>query len=269
MIDNLRAYIEMYRDWGLEGVSVTPPNRGSKEGTGRPSHQKAGPPVETHASESRTDEPSLSSARDASSSKADALAVLRAEMGDCTRCKLHPGRTLLVFGDGNPNAELMFVGEAPGEEEDRQGKPFVGRAGQLLTKIIEAMGLTREEVYIANIIKCRPPGNRNPEQDEIGTCSPFLHRQIEIIRPKVICALGTFSAQTLLSTGEKISRLRGRFHEMNRPGIGPVKVMPTFHPAYLLRNENDKPRVWEDMKLILGELNRSVPPPGRRAGGRA
>ncbi len=191
-------------------------------------------------------------------SKSSALAALRAEIGDCTRCKLHSGRTHLVFGTGDPEAALMFVGEAPGEEEDRQGQPFVGKAGQLLTRIIEAMGLKRETVYIANIIKCRPPGNRNPEPDEIASCSPFIQRQIEILRPKVICALGTFAAQTLLGTGQKISLLRGRFHALpilfsDGPPTG-IKVMPTFHPAYLLRNPGDKKRVWEDMQMIMREL---------------
>jgi DNA polymerase len=187
------------------------------------------------------------------------LAALRKDIGDCTRCKLHGGRTHLVFGTGDPEAELMFVGEAPGEDEDRLGEPFVGKAGQLLTRIIQAMGLQREKVYIANIIKCRPPRNRNPEPDEIETCSPFLRRQIEIIRPKVICALGNFAAQTLLATGQKISQLRGRFHALpisfSDGAPAETKVMPTFHPAYLLRNPEDKKRVWEDMQLIMRELN--------------
>lgn len=145
----------------------------------------------------------------------------------------------------------MFVGEAPGKEEDLQGEPFVGKAGQLLTRIIEAMGLHREDVYIANIIKCRPPGNRNPEQDEIKTCQPFLEKQVEIIRPKAICALGTFAAQTLLATTRKISSLRGCFHDYHG-----IPLMPTFHPAYLLRNPNDKRLVWEDMKMIMEELKK-------------
>ena len=177
------------------------------------------------------------------------LDLLRSEIGDCKRCKLHPGRTHIVFGSGNPKADLMFIGEAPGEEEDRQGKPFVGRAGQLLTKIIDAMGLHRDEVYIANIIKCRPPNNRNPQPDEIAQCEPFLRKQIEIIRPRVICALGSFSAQTLLRTDRKISVLRGRFHDYYG-----AKLMPTYHPAYLLRNPDAKRAVWEDMKLIQKEL---------------
>jgi DNA polymerase len=176
----------------------------------------------------------------------DALAALRLDIGDCTRCKLHTmGRTQVVFGVGNPNADLMFVGEAPGADEDIQGIPFIGRAGQLLTKIIEAMGMTRDDVYIANVIKCRPPQNRNPEPDEVETCEPFLFRQIDIIQPKVIVALGKFGAQTLLRTLDPISRLRGRVFEYRGS-----KLSPTFHPAYLLRNPSSKREVWEDMKLV-------------------
>jgi DNA polymerase len=176
----------------------------------------------------------------------DALAALRLDIGDCTRCKLHTmGRTQVVFGVGNPNADLMFVGEAPGADEDIHGIPFIGRAGQLLTKIIEAIGMTREDVYIANVIKCRPPQNRNPEPDEVETCEPFLFRQIDIIQPKVIVALGKFGAQTLLRTLDPISRLRGRVFEYRG-----AKLIPTFHPAYLLRNPSSKREVWEDMKLV-------------------
>jgi len=174
------------------------------------------------------------------------LADVRADIGDCTRCKLHTlGRSQIVFGVGNPQADLMFVGEAPGADEDIQGVPFVGRAGQLLTKIIEAIGLKREEVYIANVIKCRPPQNRNPEPDEVEKCEPFLFQQIDIIKPKVIVALGKFGAQTLLRTLDPISRLRGRVFEYRG-----AKLIPTFHPAYLLRNPSSKREVWEDMKLV-------------------
>ena len=186
-----------------------------------------------------------------SPSKTQSLTELRDEIGDCTRCGLHASRTHLVFGTGDPQAQLMFIGEAPGEQEDLQAQPFVGRAGQLLTRIIKAMNLERENVYIANIIKCRPPSNRNPQPDEIATCEPFLRKQVEIVNPKVICALGTFAAQTLLKTDQKISRLRGRFHDY----CG-VPLMPTFHPAYLLRNPSDKRLVWEDMKLIMDALKK-------------
>ena len=177
---------------------------------------------------------------------AEALATVRAEIGDCVRCKLHAlGRRQIVFGVGNPDADLMFVGEAPGADEDIQGIPFVGRAGQLLTKIIEAINLSRNDVYIANVIKCRPPGNRNPEQDEVDTCEPFLFQQIDVIKPKVIVALGTFAARALLRTLDPISRLRGRVYDYRG-----AKLIPTFHPAFLLRNPASKREVWEDMKLV-------------------
>ena len=183
-------------------------------------------------------------------SPADALKAIREDIGDCTRCKLHRmGRRQVVFGVGNPSADLMFVGEAPGGDEDMQGIPFVGRAGQLLTKIIEAIGLQREDVYIANVIKCRPPENRNPEPDEVETCEPFLFRQIDVIKPKVIVALGTFAAKALLKTQDPISRLRGRVY--NYRG---AKLLPTFHPAFLLRSPERKRDVWEDMKKVRALL---------------
>lgn len=181
--------------------------------------------------------------------KARRLTALRDKIGDCRRCKLWTGRTHIVFGTGDPGARLLFVGEGPGEEEDRQGKPFVGKAGELLTKMIGAMGLTREDVYIANVVKCRPPGNRNPEADEIEACRPFLEEQIAVIDPRVICALGTFAAQTLLDTTSRISALRGKVHEK-----GGHKIVPTFHPAYLLRNPQDKRLAWEDLQIIMKEL---------------
>ncbi len=181
--------------------------------------------------------------------KQETLQAIREDLGDCQRCKLAPSRKNIVFGSGNPRAELMFVGEAPGADEDDQGLPFVGRAGQLLTKIIEAMGMTREDVYICNILKCRPPGNRNPEPTEIASCEPFLFRQIASVKPKVICALGTFGAQTLLRTKEPISKLRGHFIDYRG-----AKLMATFHPAYLLRNPNEKRRVWEDVQKIRDYL---------------
>jgi len=177
------------------------------------------------------------------------LKAVRESLGDCRRCKLAQGRQNIVFGQGNPEARLMFVGEAPGFEEDVQGLAFVGKAGQLLTKIIEAMGLSREEVYIANVIKCRPPENRNPEPDEILACQPFLRRQIESIRPRVIVGLGKFAGQWLLKTAEPISRLRGRLGDYEG-----IRVMPTYHPAYLLRNPGAKKDVWEDMKVVRGLL---------------
>jgi uracil-DNA glycosylase len=173
------------------------------------------------------------------------LLALREDIGDCQRCKLARGRKTIVFGQGSPSARLMFVGEAPGAEEDEQGLAFVGRAGQLLTKIIEAIGLTRDDVYICNVLKCRPPENRNPETDEILSCQPFLERQIDVIRPTVLVGLGKFAAQWLLKTAEPISRLRGRLGD-----YGGIKVMATYHPAYLLRNPGAKKDVWEDMKVV-------------------
>jgi uracil-DNA glycosylase len=175
---------------------------------------------------------------------------VRSWIGDCHRCKLSGGRKTIVFGQGNPNADLMFVGEAPGADEDEQGLAFVGRAGQLLTDIIEkGLRIPRPEVYIANVIKCRPPGNRNPEPDEILSCQPFLERQIELIRPKVLVGLGKFAGQWLLKTAEPISRIRGRLGDYRG-----IPVMPTYHPAYLLRTPSAKRDVWEDMKVVRGIL---------------
>jgi DNA polymerase len=167
----------------------------------------------------------------------------------CQQCRLHESRTQVVFGTGNPQAELVFVGEAPGRDEDEQGEPFVGQAGQLLTRIIEAIGLRREHVYLLNVIKCRPPNNRNPLPDELDACRSILQAQLACLQPRVICALGNFAAQVLLQTEEKISRLRGRLHR-----LGNIHVMPTYHPAYLLRNPHAKRAVWEDMQLVQRTL---------------
>lgn len=179
------------------------------------------------------------------------LAAIRQEIGDCTRCGLHKGRTHIVFGDGNPNAELVFVGEGPGFEEDRQGLPFVGEAGQLLTRIIEnGMKLRRSDVYICNIVKCRPPNNRTPKPDEIEACLPFVMSQIEVISPRIIVALGNVPTQALLGTREGITRLRGIWQTYRG-----IPLMPTFHPAYLLRNPGDKRLVWEDVQKVMARLN--------------
>ena len=178
------------------------------------------------------------------------LDELRAAIGDCRRCKLWSGRTHLVFGVGNPKARLMFIGEGPGRDEDLQGEPFVGRAGQLLTDIItKGMGLRREDVYIANVVKCRPPENRNPEPDEVSSCEPFLKKQIDLVRPEIIVALGKFAVQTLLQSKIPITRLRGNWHTYHG-----IRLMPTFHPAYLLRNPADKKLVWEDIKRVIQEM---------------
>ena len=182
----------------------------------------------------------------------EALLAVRRDLGECARCKLASGRTRIVFGVGDPRAELMFVGEGPGADEDLQGEPFVGKAGQLLTKMIEAMGYRRGEVYIANVVKCRPPGNRDPETDEIAACEPFLKAQIAAVGPKVVVALGRFAVQTLLRDPTPISRQRGRWRDYEG-----VKLMPTFHPAYLLRNPPEKKNAWEDLQLVMQELGKA------------
>jgi uracil-DNA glycosylase len=184
------------------------------------------------------------------------LDEVRRELGDCRRCKLCSGRKQIVFGSGNPKARLVFVGEGPGAEEDAQGLPFVGPAGQLLTKMILAMGLKRDDVYICNVVKCRPPGNRNPELDEISACEPFLRAQLESIGPEVVVALGKFAAQTLLRDSTAITRLRGQWRTYQG-----MKLMPTFHPAYLLRNPAEKKPCWEDLKAVMGVLAKAAPAP--------
>jgi uracil-DNA glycosylase family 4 len=221
IIADLKSYLEYLKEMGIETQFLSEANS-----------------VARHSGPSTSRQP------------AQNLEEIRKELEDCRRCKLHRTRRTLVFGEGNEKATLMFVGEGPGYDEDVQGRPFVGKAGQLLTKIIQSIHFQREEVYIANIIKCRPPQNRNPEPDEIKCCHPFLMRQISAIQPKIICALGTFAAQTLLKTDSKITALRGRFYDL--PGI---KVLPTYHPAYLLRNAERKREVWEDMKKISEWLN--------------
>ena len=186
--------------------------------------------------------------------KPAALKVIRGDIGECTRCRLHKGRTNLVFGVGNVNAELMFIGEGPGADEDAQGEPFVGRAGQLLNNMISAMGLKREEVYIANVVKCRPPGNRTPEKDECDTCSPFLMRQIEVINPKVIVALGAVAAKNLLAMNDSMANLRGRWYDFKNS-----KLLVTYHPAYLLRDPRQKKETWKDLQMAMKYLGLKPP----------
>jgi DNA polymerase len=247
--DELTAHLEFFAELGVEGI------RREAAWRSRPAAENAAaqPTVESLEPLEPTEptEPAEPAALQVFSSQADALAALRVEIGpQCTRCKLHTlGRRQVVFGVGNPNADLMFVGEAPGGDEDIQGEPFVGRAGQLLTKIIEAIGMTRGDVYIANVIKCRPPNNRNPEPDEVERCEPFLFRQIDVVKPKVIVALGKFAAQSLLRTSDPITRIRGREYKY-RSAI----LLPTYHPAYLLRNPSAKREVWEDMKRVRAIL---------------
>ena len=220
--DALTAHMEFFQELGAEGFSREPAWRFRGERPASP----------TEPTMPRT------------------LEQVRGELGDCTRCKLHQGRTTLVFGVGRPDADLMFVGEAPGRDEDQQGEPFVGPAGQLLTKIIEAIGLTRDQVYIANVIKCRPPQNRNPELDEVQTCAPFLFQQMDVIRPRVVVALGAFAVRTLLRSEQSISRLRGQVFDYRG-----AKLVPTFHPAFLLRSPDRKRDVWQDMKKVRALLS--------------
>jgi uracil-DNA glycosylase family 4 len=196
-----------------------------------------------------------------------ALKIIREDLGDCTRCVLHKqGRKQIVFGVGNPKAELMFVGEGPGADEDAQGEPFVGRAGQLLNNMIKAMGISREQVYIANIVKCRPPGNRTPEREECDTCSPFLMRQIAVVKPKVVVALGAVAAKTLLAMNASMMQLRGRFYEfrptgirINDPDWDGCKLAVTYHPAFLLRDPRQKGEAWKDLQMVMKELGMKVP----------
>jgi uracil-DNA glycosylase len=253
--DELRAHLEFFTELGVEGLRLEPQWRDRADQ--RPMLSESGEPEEPiEPVERRPSEP-IEPREPAASvrvhlSSADVLEALRVEIGpDCQRCKLHTlGRKQVVFGVGNPDADLMFVGEAPGADEDIQGEPFVGRAGQLLTKIIEAIGLARSDVYIANVIKCRPPGNRNPEPDEVERCEPFLFRQIDMVKPKVIVALGKFAAQSLLKTNDPITRMRGREYRFRS-----ATLIPTFHPAYLLRNPSSKREVWEDMKRVRAILS--------------
>ncbi|MFY9560899.1 MAG: uracil-DNA glycosylase [Terriglobales bacterium] len=196
-----------------------------------------------------------------------ALKIIREDLGDCTRCPLHKqGRKQIVFGVGNPEAELMFVGEGPGADEDRQGEPFVGRAGQLLNNMIKAMGLERKQVYIANIVKCRPPGNRTPEREECDTCSPFLMRQIAVIKPKVVVALGAVAAKTLLAMNASMAQLRGRFYDFKPAGVRShdpnwdgCKLAVTYHPAFLLRDPRQKGEAWKDLQMVMKELGLKAP----------
>ncbi|MBI5025255.1 MAG: uracil-DNA glycosylase [Nitrospirae bacterium] len=230
--DDIKNILEFYQALGFERLPI-------KTVTSKKHNSKLNSSLVTHHSSLK--------------SKEAALNALREEIGNCKRCKLSKGRTNIVFGEGDPEAEIMFIGEAPGKDEDIQGRPFVGDAGKLLTSLIEKMGFKREEVYIANIIKCRPPYNRDPEEDEINTCKQFIERQIKIINPKVIVSLGRVSAQSLLMTKIPISKLRGQL--FNYAGI---PFIPTFHPAYLLRNPKDKWLTWKDAQAVLKLLKQAV-----------
>ena len=254
----LRGYVEYQRELGVRGF---PRRLAGCVGTDAPPLERtpdAGPPAATGAHAAAPVAPRVETTSSLFAEpgvrEAATLEALREVIGDCTRCKLAPHRTRLVFGVGNPRARLVFVGEGPGHDEDVQGEPFVGRAGQLLTEIItKGMRLRREDVYICNVIKCRPPGNRNPEPDEVEACEPFLLRQVGLIGPAVIVALGKFAAQTLLRDKTPITKLRGRWFDYHG-----IKLMPTFHPAYLLRNPGDKRLVWQDIQQVMQVLGLEV-----------
>ena len=250
LLEQLKDHLEYYAETGIDGfdpkalsgaLRLTASVRGT---TKRSSHRPQQPAPSTQTS--LFAESGTVSVRDSS------LEEVRDDLGDCHRCKLCQDRTHIVFGAGNPQARLVFVGEGPGVEEDRQGLPFVGRAGQLLTRMIEAIQMRRDEVYICNVVKCRPPGNRTPQEDEITACSPFLVRQLAVLQPEVICCLGLTAAQTLLQVRTPIGRLRGKIHSFRG-----ARLVATYHPAYLLRNPPAKRQVWEDLKQIRSLLSSS------------
>ena len=258
-MSTLSEHLRFYQELGVSGISRDPKwRRRDALVTETRSTDLPGDAPSAAAPEQTVDTPIVMPMTFARSS-VELLTAIRDDIGECTRCKLHTmGRSQIVFGVGNPSADLMFVGEAPGADEDAQGIPFVGRAGQLLTKMIVGMGLQRDDIYIANVLKCRPPGNRNPEPDEIDLCEPFLFRQIASIQPKVVIALGAFAAKTLLKTQDPISRLRGRVFDFRG-----AKLIPTFHPSFLLRSPGYKREAWEDLKKALVLLGRQVPGPAQ------
>jgi uracil-DNA glycosylase family 4 len=255
LVGQLRTHLETRGRSGLQGVPMTNMKTKTSPAVFAP------PPAAPAAALARAVEREPDEGGDVAVAKPKigqaGLQVVRAELGECQRCKLAPSRTNLVFGVGNPDADLVFVGEAPGADEDAQGEPFVGKAGQLLTKMIEAMGYTRDDVYICNVLKCRPPGNRNPEPDEVAKCEPFLKQQLAAIRPRMIVALGKFAAQCLLRDDTPITRLRGGFRSYEG-----IPLMPTLHPAYLLRDPSKKKLAWDDLKAVNAALARvGIHPP--------
>lgn len=262
VLDSIRDYLGQLAEEGLEGLPAPTPIRADAKRTASAASPLAVDGATTRAAATSPPRPAPAPvellSRYPGLEKTATLEELSAFIGDCKRCKLAPLRTHLVFGVGNPNADLMFVGEAPGADEDARGEPFVGRAGQLLTDIIErGMGLSRADVYICNVIKCRPPDNRNPEPDEVVACEPFLMRQIDLVRPRAIVALGSFAVQALLKVKTPISRLRGNWQEVRG-----VKLMPTFHPAYLLRSPGEKRLVWQDIQEVMKVLGLEIPARG-------
>lgn len=246
----LRGYVAELEESGMELLPLDPAEPAAE--APEQAMEPAAEPVVPVAAESA---PAYAAAVEPAAGQPESLEEVRLALGDCRRCRLGNGRTSLVFGSGNPHARLLFVGEAPGEADDRQGEPFVDEAGQLLTKIIQAMGFQRDEVYICNVLKCRVPDDQRPQPDEIEQCLPYLLRQVRAVAPAVIVALGTFAAQTLLRSKEPISKLRGQFHDVNG-----IPLMPTFHPGFLLRNPAMKREVWEDMKQVMQRLGVEVPP---------
>ena len=266
--EKLRQRLRFYEDLGLSPFyreRQTATKQGSPRSPALPSESieesqlpKALPKISSAASVPASKRPALPVAvptlfEAANKLAGETLPMVRADLGECTRCKLHKTRNKIVFGDGNPQADLVFVGEGPGADEDAQGLPFVGRAGKLLTQMIEAMGLRRGDVYICNVVKCRPPGNRQPEKDEVDSCSPFLFRQLDVLQPKVIVCLGATAAQTLLQTNRSISHFRGEWLEYRG-----YKMIATYHPAYLLRNPAAKSEVWKDLQKVMAELGLQV-----------
>jgi uracil-DNA glycosylase len=242
-IDSLRATLEQMARWGCAGFECPPETLAIVQRWAETGRDQSPPDA------SSVPTPAVGPAITTRAPGKESLEQIRVDLGDCHRCGLASGRTHIVFGEGSTEARLVFVGEGPGAEEDRSGRPFVGPAGQLLSKIIQAMKQAREQVYICNVIKCRPTGNRDPIPEEIASCRPFLMRQLAAIDPEVVCTLGTHATQALLNSTEPLSRLRGRFH-----AFGHIRVMPTYHPAYLLRHPEHKRDVWEDIKKIMALL---------------
>jgi uracil-DNA glycosylase len=263
--EKLKQRLTFYEDLGLgpfygdrrasgiqtSSVSAEAPAVSIGESTLRKAATKAAPVQSVLVQKPMATGPSLFEA--SSKMAGDTLPIIREDLGECTRCKLHTTRNKIVFGDGNPKADLVFIGEGPGADEDAQGLPFVGRAGKLLTQMVEAMGLQRRDVYICNVVKCRPPGNRQPESDEVDTCSPFLFRQLDVLQPKVIVCLGATAAQTLLQTNRGISHFRGEWLDFRG-----FKMIATYHPAYLLRNPAAKGDVWKDLQKVMAELGLEI-----------
>ena len=268
LVEEVLEHLRFYRELGVTELQLAPESTAGAT-IGQPALADSPMPQKSAQTESVNPAPAQSRGRsvplpalftqpeaalnDPLPAPVETLDDIRRELGDCQRCKLAPTRTNIVFGEGHPRAALMFIGEGPGADEDKSGRPFVGRAGQLLTKMIESIGLTREQVYIANVVKSRPPENRTPERDEVATCLPFLLRQIAVIRPQLIVTLGNPATQALLDTSVGITRLRGSFHDY--PHLPGIRVMPTYHPAYLLRSPDKKRETWEDLKKVRDLLS--------------